>query len=76
MEQTFNLTTEITYKVKRQHQANILKTCVGTTFGNILDANQSNLYKFENYRSGLLDVDPMNGVRGLNHKKRAGGWGA
>jgi len=38
-----------------------------------------NLCKLENYQSGPLDVDPMDGVRGLKRKKkgrRVGGLSA
>jgi len=34
------------------------------------------LCKLGNYQSGPLDADPMDGVRGLKRKKKAGGWGA
>ena len=35
----------------------------------------TNLRKLENYQSGPLDVDPMDRVRGLKHKKRPTGGG-
>ena len=35
----------------------------------------TNLCKLKNYQSGPLDVDPMDGVRGLKHKKRTAGGG-
>ena len=34
-----------------------------------------NLCKLRNYQSGPLDVDPMDGVRGLKRKKRPAGGG-
>ena len=30
----------------------------------------TNLYKLGNYQSGPLDVDPMDGMRGLKRKKK------
>ena len=44
--------------------------------GNISRANQPIYANLENYRSGPLDADPMDGVRGFKHKKKEGGWGA
>ena len=34
-----------------------------------------NLYKLRNYRSGPLDADPMDGIRGLKRKKRPAAGG-
>ena len=45
----------------------------GSAFGQHIRCKPTNLCKLENYRSGPLDADLMDGVRGLKRKKRAGG---
>jgi len=50
-------------------------TCCGYNAGQHIRCKPTNLCKLGNYQSRPLDVDPIDGVRGLKRKK-ASGWGA